>query len=410
MKKYDLVVAGGGISGVAAAVSAAREGMSVLLLERDGYLGGAMTNMLVFPFMRHAMEDEAGNKKLLSNGIFTEMRERKEKYDDPSWECYKFVFDDMVTEAGVDVIFHATVFDVKTEGRQIKSISAATKSGVLEFEADYFVDATGDGDVMAIAGCDFQKGRESDGLSQPMTTCFRIAGVNKELYLQEKMDLIAKYNELQAEGKILNPRENILVFWGQGDGIMHLNTTRVVKHDATNAYELTEAEMIARRQVWEMVKFLREYSESCKNCYIVSVASHIGIRESRKLKGEYILTADDMKNCIEFEDTIALGNYNIDIHNPSGTGTTIIKFAPGTYYRIPYRSLLPKEYDNLLVAGRCLSAEHYAHSAVRILPICACMGEAAGIALALAKKTGTNAHTVDIQAVRAILKEKGAAL
>lgn len=409
MKKYDLIVAGGGISGVAAAVSAAREGMDVLLVERDGCLGGAMANMLVFPFMKHSMPTDDG-VKLLSDGIFTEMRQRKDAYNDPSWECFKFVFDDMVAEAGVDVLFHATVFDVRTEGRTVKGIRAVTKSGVLEFEADFFVDCTGDGDIMALAGCDFQMGRESDGLCQPMTTCFRIAGVDKELYREEKAALIEKYQQLQAEGKIQNPREDILVFWGQGDGIMHLNTTRVVKHDPVNVFDVSRAEMTARRQVWEMVQFLKENSQSCKNCYIVSIATHIGIRESRKLRGVHILTTDEVKNCVEFPDTIALGNYMIDIHNPSGTGTYRHHFEPGQFYRIPYRSLLPKEYDNLLVAGRCLSAQHEAHSAVRILPICACMGQAAGTALAIAKKTGTNAHTVDIPTLRSKLRDKGAAL
>lgn len=409
MKKYDLIVAGGGISGVAAAVSAAREGMSVLLVERDGCLGGAMANMLVFPFMKYSMPAEEG-VRLLSDGIFTEMRRRKEQYNDPSWECYKFVFDDMVTEAGVDVLFHAAVFDVRAEGRRIKSVSAVTKSGVMELEADFFIDCTGDGDVMALSGCDFQMGRESDSLCQPMTTCFRIGGVDKELYKEEKTALQEKYRQWQAEGKITNPREDILAFWGQGDGILHLNTTRVVKHDPVDAFQLSRAEMLARGQVWEMVRFLKENSEACKNLHIVSIASHIGIRESRKLKGVHILTTEELKNCVSFPDTIALGNYMIDIHNPSGSGTYRHTFQPGEYYQIPYRSLMPKEFDNLLVAGRCVSAEHEAHSAVRILPISACMGQAAGTALAIARKTGTNAHTVDIQEVRARLRENGAAI
>lgn len=409
MEKYDLIVAGGGITGVAAAVSAAREGMKVLLVEKDGCLGGAMANMLVFPFMKHSMPTDEG-VKLLSDGIFTEMRRRKEQYDDPSWECYKFVFDDMVTEAGVVVLFHATVFDVHTHGRCIKSIRAVTKSGVLEFAAEFFIDCTGDGDVMALAGCDFQMGRESDGLCQPMTTCFRIGGVDKELYKQEKPALMEKYKQLQAEGKIKNPREDILVFWGQGDGIMHLNTTRVVKHDPLDALQVTKAEMTARRQIWEMVCFLKEYSQSCKNLHIVSIASHIGVRESRKLRGVHILTTEEVKNCVDFPDTIALGNYMIDIHNPSGAGTYRHHFEPGQFYRIPYRCLLPKEFDNLLVAGRCLSAQHEAHSAVRILPICACMGQAAGTAAAIAGKTGANTHTLDIPALRAKLQDKGAAL
>lgn len=408
MKKYDLIVVGGGVSGVAAAVSAAREGLSVLLLEKFGSLGGAMSNSLVFPFMRHVVRGDSG--KVTSAGIFAEMKARREKYKDLSWETYKFVFDDMVSEAGVEVLFHVTAFEAVTEGREIRSLKVATKCGVLEFAADFFIDASGDGELIAMTGCDYQLGRESDGYCQPMTTCFRLSGVDLDRFNEEKPELQKKYNELQAEGKITNPRENILVFTGIGDGILHFNTTRVVKHDPTDPFEVSRAEMIARRQVNEMVEFLKENSEAFKSSSLVYIANHIGVRESRKLKGVHILTGDELRACTVFEDTIALGCYNIDIHNPTGTGTYIYYFLDGTYYSIPYRSLLPKEYDNMLVAGRCLSADHVAHSAVRVIPICACLGEAAGTALAIAKADGKNAHTVDITKLRARLIEKGAAL
>lgn len=404
MKKYNLVVIGGGISGVAASVSAAREGLSVLLIEKDGALGGAMSNSLVFPYMKYYLK----NNKLLSDGIFTEIRKRKEAYNETSWEAYKFVFDDMVTESGVDVLFHSTLYDAKCEGRQIKSIMVATKSGNLEIESDFFVDATGDGDLIAMSGCDFQLGRESDNLCQPMTTCFRVSGVDIQKYKEDLPMLQEEYKKLQASGNILNPRENILSFLNLGTGIIHFNTTRIVKHNPTNAFELSNAEIMARKQVNEMMQFFKSKSKAFENSNLISIASHIGVRESRKLKGVHILTTEELKNCTKFEDTIAVGNYEIDIHNPEGTGTYIYYFKNEEYYSIPYRCLLPKEYDNMLVAGRCLSASHEAHSAVRILPICACMGEAAGTAIAIAHKTNTNTHTVDIQYVRKCLKEKGA--
>ena len=157
-----------------------------------------------------------------------------------------------------------------------------------------------------------------------------------------------------------------------------------------------------------MVNFLKENSEAFKNASIASIANHIGVRESRKLKGVYILKREDVQNLVDFEDSIAIGNYGIDIHNPSGTGTTQFHMKGDDYYQIPYRSLLPKECDNMLVAGRCLSATHEAHSAVRVMPICACMGEAAGLALAIAKQSGANAHTVDIKKLQQKLKENNA--
>ncbi len=408
MKRYDLIVIGGGISGVAAAVSGAREGLSVLLLEKFGSLGGAMSNSLVFPFMRHRVRGENG--RLSSAGIFTEMKERKAKYNDASWETYKNVFDDMTSEAGVDVLFHTTAFEAVCDGRTVRSVKVATKAGVMEFSADFFIDASGDGELIAMTGCDYQLGRESDGYCQPMTTCFRMSGVDLEKFREEEPLLQEKYKEYQKEGKLINPRENILFFVGVGEGVLHLNTTRIIKHDPTDPFDVSRAEMLARRQVVEMVDFMKKNSTAFENASLVSVANHIGVRESRKLKGVHILSADELKACTDFEDTIALGNYAIDIHNPTGTGTYIYQFKDGEYYRIPYRSLLPKEYDNMLVAGRCLSADHEAHSSVRIMPICACMGEAAGTAIAIAHKTNKNVHTVDVQALRARLLEKGAAL
>ncbi len=397
-KRYDLIVLGGGITGVAAAVSAARQGLSVLLVEKTGCLGGAMSASLVYPFMRHATKGE--NPTVLSRGIFEEMKNRHASYGDTSWETYKILFDDMLTESGAEVLFHTCVFRAETQGRRVTKLFASSGAGILELEAEFFLDTSGDGELIAMTGCACQLGREEDCLCQPMTTCFRLSGVDIALFKEERPALQEIYKQQQAEGRIQNPRENILVFFNLADGILHLNTTRVVRHDPTDPFALSRAEILARKQVLEMFAFLKANARSCKDASIVTIAAHIGVRESRKLKGEYILTAEDLLNSVDFEDTIALGCYSIDIHNPEGTGTYIRWLPDGEFYRIPYRSLLPREYDNLLAAGRCLSATHEAHSAVRIMPICACMGEAAATALAVAKQTQTNTHTVDIKTVQ----------
>ncbi len=406
MKKYNLIVVGGGLSGVAAAVAGAREGLSVLLIEKSGCLGGAMSNCLVFPFMFYTTK----SGKVLSKGIFSEMLEGKKKYDDLSWESFKCVFDDMLIDAGVDILFHSAVFSAKTKDRQVKSVSVTTKSGVMEFEADFFIDCTGDGNLIAMTKCDYQSGREPDGLNQPMTTCFRVCGVDTALFYSELSSLQAKYKELQSKNIIKNPRENILVFNGYGKGVLHFNTTRITNLDPTNPTELSKAEILARKQVIEMMDFLKANSKAFEDATLISIASHIGVRESRKLKGVYILTAEDLVKCVYFEDAVALGNYDVDIHNPTGSGTTIIQIPEDKYYSIPYRSLLPKEYDNMLVAGRCLSATHEAQASVRIMPICACLGQAAGTAAALAYETNKNTHAVDILALREKLIENGAEL
>lgn len=418
--KYDLIVAGGGLTGVAAAVSAAREGLKVLLVEKSGCLGGAISNCLVYPFMPYWTKTAKGtnpeNKKYLSQGIFKEMKIRHDRYvsdckdHEFNSEYFKIVLDDMTTEAGVDVLFHGVVYDVKTDNRRITEANITAKSQHITAKADFFIDATGDGDLFYLAGCDFLLGRESDNFCQPMTTCFRMSGVNLDLFTEERPHLQELYKEKQAKGEITNPRENILVFFGVGEDVLHFNTTRVIKLDPTNPFDVSRAEVIARRQIHELVCFLKENSKAFEESALISIAVNIGVRESRKLKGVHILTSDELINCTRFEDSIALGNYDIDIHNPTGTGTSHRYFGEGEYYTIPYRSLLPKEFDNLLVAGRCLSATHEAQASVRIMPICCCLGEAAGTATALAYKTNKNAHTVDIKELQNKLIKNGAVL
>lgn len=417
--KYNLVVAGGGLSGVAAAVSAARAGLKVLLVEKSGCLGGAIANNLVYPFMPYWTKQKDGNgvgKKYLSQGIFKEMKVRHDRYVDDckdhefNSEYFKIVLDDMTAEAGVDVLFHAVVYDVKTENRKIASVEITAKAQKITVEADFFIDATGDGDLFYLAGCDYQLGRESDSLCQPMTTCFRMSGVDLDLFTEERPRLQVLYKEKQAKGEITNPRENILVFFGVGEDVLHFNTTRVVKLNPTNPFDVSKAEVIARKQIHELIGFLKENSDAFNESALISVAVNIGVRESRKLKGVHILTGDELINCTCFEDSIALGNYDIDIHSPTGTGTSHRYFADGEFYTIPYRSLLPKEYDNLLVAGRCISATHEAQASVRIMPICCCLGEAAGTAIAIAHNTNRNVHTVDIKALQKTLTANGAVL
>jgi len=412
-KEYGLIVAGGGLTGVAAAVAAAREGISVLLIEQDGSLGGAMSNSFVYPFMRYKYRTSEGKMEMLNAGIFREMLKRHTDLGGDSergWqpEIFKIMLDKLVIDAGVDVLFHTKLIDVVMQGRNIKAVKAAGKDGILTINAQFFIDATGDGELMAMAGCAYRLGRESDSLCQPMTTCFRLSNVDMEKYHEEIAGLQELYKQKQAEGIISNPRENLLIFHNLGKGILHFNTTRIVRHNPVDPTELSHAEMESRKQILEIYDFLRTNSQAFRNSSLISIAQSIGVRESRKLCGAYTLTSNDIKSFIIFDDSIALGNYNIDIHNPDGTGTYIHRIPDDVYYSIPYRSLLPNETDNLLVAGRCISATHEAHSAIRIMPICTCMGEAAGIAAAEALHTGKNAHTLNITSVQNTLVRKGA--
>lgn len=401
---------------MAAAVSAAREGLKVLLIERSGALGGAITNNLVYPFMIFWRTTRGGTREYLNAGIFTEIRERQFRYEPPLSdgqfrpEVMKIVLDDMVREAGVEVLFHTTVFDVARGNDRLTSVKVLAKSDVMEFEASYFIDATGDGDLFYKAGCAYQLGRSSDGLCQPMTTCFRMSGVDVEAFKADRKRLQALYEEKQKTGEILNPRENILVFYGIGKDILHFNTTRVIRHNPVDVFDVSRAEGIARRQIFELVKFFKENSKAFENSTVISIANEIGVRESRKLVGRHVLTTEELKSCVEFEDTIAIGNYEIDIHNPAGTGTELYYFKSDEYYKIPYRSLLPKEYSNLVVVGRCISASHEAQAAIRIMPICACIGQAGGTAVAVAAQAGVGVAEIDIRKLQNTLIKNGAKL
>ena len=421
VRRYDVVVVGGGFSGCGAALAAAEEGRSVLLLEASNALGGAANVNLVNPFMPFYSKVD-GETQLYSQGIFQRITDemaqmgaflgKKTVLDNKAFneEILKLLLNRMMERAGVTLLFHAYLCGADYSEGKLRSVTVATKSGNLDFEADCFVDATGDADLAALAGCPFRLGRSSDGLCQPMTLCFRLANVDVEKFKEEKPLINPLYNKWQEEGRIKNIRENVLVFHYPVDGILHFNTTRVVRLDPTNVFDVTRAEIEAREQVFEMVEFLRENFECFRNSELISTAASIGVRESRMIDGAYLLTEEDLKACVRFEDSIALGNYDIDIHNPSGSGTSHYYFAPGTYYTIPYRCLVPKGITNLLVTGRCISVTHEAQASIRIMPIVCCLGEAAGCAAAMISESGCDAEAVDHTELRRRLSRRGAAI
>lgn len=422
-QKWDLIVAGGGLTGMAAAVSARRNGLKkVLVIEKAGYLGGAAVTSLINPFMPYWTEKD-GKQILLSQGLFTEFRHKFEELrtkGKPGYteghevnelheEYVKLTFDKIAQEEHIQPLFHSVLCEVTRTNGKIQSVTAATKAGKLTFKADYFIDCTGDAQLAFLAGCPFILGRK-DGLCQPMTLCFRIANVDKKKFRESRAIMQRRYAELKEEGKIKNPREDVLVFDTLVDGVIHLNSTRVIKHDPTNPFDVTEAEMIAREQMLELYNFLHDNVPGCENSELLYSASEIGVRESRMIVGKYVLTEEDLKNCTVFPDSIAAGNYDIDIHNPEGSGTSHYYFKPGTWYTIPYRSLQPVDTDNLLVAGRCISSTHEAQASYRIMPIVTTLGEAAGTAAAVASKSNTSFGGVDIQKLQTVLKQNGAFL
>lgn len=416
MENYGLIVAGGGLTGVAAAVTAARRGAKVLLLEREGCLGGAAANNLVFPFM--PCKTKAKGKTVdLSAGFFKELTDSlkeagavSDNLCDFDAEFLKLILIRKLLKENVTLLFGAFVTDCVKKGGRITAVKAQTKSGELTFYGDMFIDATGDADLSALAGVPFELGREEDGFCQPMTLCFKVGNVDTSLYNFEELDRINRvYGEYKAQGKIKNPRNDLLIFRTPIEGILHFNTTRVIKRSPVDAWDITAAEIEAREQVFEVMEFLKTVSPAFKNAVLLETAPRIGIRESRRIIGKHILTADELKDCTVFEDSVAAGNYDIDIHDPAGGGTKHYYFLEGKYYTIPYRSLLPKAgAENLLIAGRCISATHEAQASIRIMPICCCLGEAAGEAAALALETGVTAENISVSDLQERLKSNGA--
>ncbi len=410
--RADVVVVGGGPGGLCAAVAAAEEGADTLLIERYGFLGGMATAGLVNPFMTW----HAGGRPII-RGLFERILSRLDA--EGGWtgprqgsafdaELLKLVADDLCREAGVRLRLHTSLAAVDAADGRVRRIAIASKSGLQAVEGEIFVDSTGDGDLAAWAGADVRLGRDEDGLSQPMTLCFRMVGVDLEA-IPSRAEVSALYDAARERGQIDNPRENVLFFFTTHDHEVHFNTTRIVRRDATSAEDMTEAELEARRQVRQMVRFLIAEVPGFEGAWLQEMAPQIGVRESRRVMGDYVLTTEDVLEARKFDDGIARGSYSVDIHNPAGTGTVIKRLPPGEAYDIPYRCLTPKGFDNLLVAARCVSCDHGAHSSLRVMPIVMAIGEAAGVAAQRAL-AGGDVRGIDVAALRARLVERGASI
>jgi hypothetical protein len=414
MDKCDVLVVGGGPGGVPAAAAAARMGARAVLVEHYGFLGGMATAGLVNPYM-----DYWAGRRQLSRGIFAEIIDRLDNagglgsdrvtFDE---EILKVVLDDLVRESNVRVLFHTTFVTCSASGGTIKGARFASKGGSFEIESAIYVDATGDGDLAAAAGARVEIGRKEDGLCQPMTLCFRIAGINRKALPESHREMAKALSEVylaaKEEGAIHNPRENILVFKTLRDDVLHFNTTRVTGKSALRPETLSEAEFEGRRQTMELVRLFRAKAPGFENSYLQKMAAQIGVRESRRVIGEYVLQADDVVSARKFGDAIACSSYPVDIHNPAGTGTVIKPVPEGDWYEIPYRAIVPTGTANLVMATRAISSTHEAHSSLRVMPVVAAIGQAAGTAAAMAAAGGIRPALIDVKKLRATLRKAGA--
>lgn len=415
-KEYDIIVAGGGTAGVASAVTAAREGASVLLIERYGFLGGMGTAGLVSPFMScyAAMKEpinefsDISKRKILNKGIFEEVVNRLEKkngilkfvdvtaFDN---EALKAVLADMVAESGVKLLYHSYLFDVCKEQGSITGVQVINKSGRAIYRAKAFIDCTGDADLAFFAGEHCELGDKADKKCQPGTLMFKLANV--DLFVPRGS---VEY-PLPEEAGI--PCGRVLFFMTPHRGEILVNMTRIIDFNATDAENLSNSELESRKQIDCIVTYLRNHVKGFENAYVSQTGTQIGIRESRRVMGKYVLTQDDVLSCRKFSDGISRTAYPVDIHNPSGQGTIIRKLPEGEWYEIPFRCLQPLSVENLLVAGKCISSTHEAQASMRIMPNCFCMGEAAGLGAALAVRRGISVSRINGEEIAGILKERG---
>jgi hypothetical protein len=418
----DVAVVGGGPGGLGAAVMAARAGATTLLIERYGALGGMASYGEVHPFMPNHANDVCLDKPVHlewvqrmkhylpdthpAKAMDSEARSHPDRCI--SKDIAMLAAEDLCIDAGVTILYHHALFDTTVVDGRITTLVLASKSGLTAVKARMVVDCSGDADVAARAGCTCEEGGPS-GYSQPMTLCFKLSHVDRT-QMPASGEINRLYDEAKARGEVECPRENVLHFaWFDSD-VVHFNTTRVVHKHATDGLQLSDAEIEARRQLREILAFLRAHVPGFEQAEIHSVAHHIGVRESRRVRGMAYVTRDDFRARRKYDDAIARVNYPIDVHNPDGSGTEHERIPAGEWYEIPFGSVVARDVRNLLIGGRPISVDHAVHSSMRVMPPACTVGQAAGMGAAMAVARGCDPAQLDGCAVRAALKAQGANL
>ncbi len=408
----DVLVLGSGPSGFAAAYTAARNGAKVIIVEQSGDIGGISTSGL--------MSHWTGS---CDSPLFNEILKRSAEKNEGEFENkitniidpekLKTLYLEMLDEVGCRVMLYTFAEDAICDGDKILGATVVNKSGKTDIYAGITIDATGDGDIAARAGAEYVLGRESDNKMQPATLMFKVGGVDYDqaVFLGSFESTYETPNgELQALAKqhIPYPAGHILTYKTTLPGIVTCNMTNAIEIDGTCEEDLTNATLTCRRQMDDIVKYLREFVPGYENCFVISSASLIGIRETRHFKGKYTLTEQDILDARVFDDYVVKDAYfNFDVHNITGAGldkTGVQKhFSQKNGYTIPYRCLLPEIKENLLLCGRNISGTHMAHSNFRVMPICVGIGEAAGAAAAVSVLHNCKLNDVAAEQIREII-------
>jgi hypothetical protein len=411
MIKFEVIVCGGGSAGLAAALTAAREGAKTLLIERFNCLGGTATAGLNFGFV-----STIGMHSFLHDELYQRMnslRGVRDVYFDP--EIYKYASQMLLEEASAEILFHTFAESPIMESGTVKGVNIVNKGGRQSLYSNIVIDATGDADLAANAGVPFEKGRTEDGLMQAVTLRSRIGGV-KILPDIDWPSINQLLKEAIKSGEVNVPEYTAGHLDAGGEGVRSertFNLDMVAGIDATDSWQLSKAEQDGRRRIWELLFFVKKNVKGWENAYLIDTGIHIGIRETRRIKGRYVLTQEDIFNCRKFDDGIARCSNWIDLHDPEvfKSHSEYIKrnsLPEGEWYEIPYRCLIPENVPGLLVAGRCISTDRETNGSMRIMPTCMATGIAAGLAAAVSTKTEEKPDQLCGKKLRKSLKAMGA--
>lgn len=444
----QVLVVGAGAAGLTAAIAAGRNGADVTLVEYQGFLGGISATLtwlgfhdqdyrpiikgLPLEFAMRLQQLGAGSDFVLDPKCGSAF-----SFDTHRWKCLAM---ELIRDAGVKVMLHTHVVDTIRDGDRITGVVVEHKSGRQTVLADQVIDCSGDGDVAARGGVNWEKGRSGDGLVQAPTLVFRLGGVDRDRFIEGCKDPDIKYREWlepypELRQKMMDRLDEMpvivcggfagLIDRARAAGEFHVPQTRIVGvklHrpdeflvvmtrvlglDPTSVTSLSDAYERIYLQIPELVAFFQNWVPGFADARLLEIAPMLGVRESRRIMGDYVLTGEDVMAGRQFDDVVALGGYHIDIHRPSGTWVDSKNVET---YDIPLRSLIARDVGGLLMAGKCLSATHEAVASTRVIPICMAQGQAVGTAAALAVKTGRTVRDLDIRLIQQTLMAQGAEL
>lgn len=444
--EYEVVVIGGGPAGFSAAISSARKGAKTLLVEQAGFCGGMATQGLVGPFMTCF---DAKGEEMIIKGIFKEVVDKMIAVNsaiDPStvyggtaytsWikighdhvtpfepEALKTVMEEMLLEAGVKIMYHTTFTSPVTDGDKVIGVNVFSKSGNKQILAKVVIDCSGDADVVARSGAEFFYGNEEGNFVQPATMFFRIGNCDSEKIEKEIQEHINDFyrkdgvnyrsfhwlvSKAKENGDWHLQRTSIGLFKGVKDDEWFVNTSRLMGVNSTDVDSLTKGEIDGRQQVKEIFAFIKKYIPGCENARLLCSGSTLGVRESRHIIGKKKLVLEDIENGVVPEDTILLCGNSVDVHGRFGPlSNEYITVKNGKWYGVPYGVLVPEKLKGILVAGRSVSASSEAAGAIRVMPPCFGMGQAAGTAAVMSIQEKCDVADVNVQKLRTILKNDG---